>query len=111
MSNIKYIDIEEFVDKGYLQEANRRFFHPFGLALEVRFEGSQMVLGGIWDYRDDPEGIHYDLKNSSEERIKTFNVRNWMLEKELDKKREKRKETLGFDIEPIPDPKNIPSPE
>lgn len=52
------IDIKEFREKGYLQEANRRFFHPLGLALEVIVEedGSER-LGGVWDYRDDPEGM------------------------------------------------------
>lgn len=59
---IKYMSIREFVELGFLQEANRRFFHPLGLALEVHVEGVSDVdgsyrLGGIWDYRDDPEGI------------------------------------------------------
>ena len=33
--DIKRIDIAEFRRLGLLQEANRRFFHPLGLALEV----------------------------------------------------------------------------
>jgi hypothetical protein len=32
---IKYMPIDSFMDEGYLQEANRLFFHPRGLALEV----------------------------------------------------------------------------
>lgn len=32
---MKHIDIAEFQKLGYLQEANRLFFHPHGLALEV----------------------------------------------------------------------------
>jgi hypothetical protein len=32
---IKHIPIEEFRRLGFLQEANRLFFHPHGLALEV----------------------------------------------------------------------------
>lgn len=89
MSDINRIDIAEFRKLGFLQEANRQFFHPLGLALEVvvedecricngtgrgpvssaceRCEGSgkrpedQIVerLGGVWDYRDDPEGMVY----------------------------------------------------
>lgn len=31
----KHIDPKEFRDLGFLQEANRQFFHPHGLALEV----------------------------------------------------------------------------
>lgn len=51
----------EFRREGYLQEANRRFFHPLGLALEVVVaeDGEVLRLGGIWDCRDDPEGIVY----------------------------------------------------
>ena len=32
---IKRIDIKEFREKGFLQEVNRQFFHPLGLALEI----------------------------------------------------------------------------
>jgi hypothetical protein len=56
--DIERIDIAEFRKAGFLQEVNRQFFHPLGLALEVVAEedGSEH-LGGVWDYRDDPEGI------------------------------------------------------
>lgn len=55
---IKYIEIKEFREAGYLQEVNRRFLHPLGLALEVYVadDGTE-TLGGVWDYRDDPEGM------------------------------------------------------
>lgn len=35
MGEIKRIDVAEFRSEGYLQEVNRRFLHPLGLALEV----------------------------------------------------------------------------
>lgn len=35
MSQPKRIDIKEFREKGYLQELNRNFLHPLGLALEI----------------------------------------------------------------------------
>lgn len=59
---MKYLPIKEFVEAGYLQEVNRLFLHPLGLALEVTVdEGSgAMVLTRIWDVRDDPEGIVFD---------------------------------------------------
>lgn len=55
----KRIDIKEFRERGYLQEANRLFFHPLGLALEIIIdeETGEEKLGGVWDSRDDPEGI------------------------------------------------------
>jgi hypothetical protein len=56
--DIKRIDIKEFRELGFLQEVNRQFLHPLGLALEViqEIDGSE-TLGGVWDYRDDPEGM------------------------------------------------------
>ena len=48
----KYLDARTLVDGGYLQEANRQFFHPLGLALALE-DGALRV----WDCRDDPEGI------------------------------------------------------
>lgn len=60
MDDIKRIDIAEFREFGYLQEVNRLFFHPLGLALEVvREDDGTERLGGVWDYRDDPEGIRF----------------------------------------------------
>lgn len=93
---INRIDIKEFRRIGFLQEVNRQFFHPLGLALEVVTEdciwcregvisiaegqyggnprpcphcdgdGVTERLGGIWDYRDDPEGITYGEDQMSE---------------------------------------------
>ncbi len=77
MSKIKRMNIREFQKKGFLQEANRLFFHPLGMALEIStdwpkgttkeekkkyknaFEHpkSEYKLSGVWDYRDDPEGM------------------------------------------------------
>jgi len=61
MVDVKYISIKEFREFGFLQEVNRQFFHPLGLALEVTTndDGSES-LGNVWDYRDDPEGIVFD---------------------------------------------------
>lgn len=72
---IKYMDISEFRKMGLLQEVNRRFFHPMGLALEVKIdeEGNES-LGGIWDYRDDPEGIHFDPTRINETKIKNVDA-------------------------------------
>lgn len=57
MSTVNYMDGNIFRDEGYLQEANRQFFHPLGLALELDPKTSTLK---IWDYRDDPEGITFD---------------------------------------------------
>ncbi len=54
------MDIKKFVDDGYLQEVNRRFFHPLGLAMAAAVNGDgKYELSGILDYREDPTGIHF----------------------------------------------------
>lgn len=57
-STRKYMPVAEFRSAGLLQELNRRYLHPMGLALEVvqEADGTER-LGGVWDYRDDPEGM------------------------------------------------------
>lgn len=58
---IKYITPSELISHGYLQEANRQFFHPLGLALEVnRIEGVWKESLRIQDWRDDPEGVIFE---------------------------------------------------
>lgn len=95
---IKKIDLSEFVDFGYLQELNRQFLHPLGLALEVNVDddGKVISLGGVWDYRNDDEGMAFgDLSLESSEE-KAVNVK-----KEQERLAELRKEKLGFVIQPI----------
>jgi hypothetical protein len=102
MNDIKRIDIKEFREKGYLQELNRRFLHPLGLALEIiqEHDGTE-ILGSIWDYREDKEGMYYDINNSDIERINRFKEKKSFIDSELEKRNEERKNLLGFDIEPI----------
>lgn len=90
---IKRIDIREFREQGYLQEINRRFLHPLGLALEVIVEpdGSEH-LGGIWDFREDQEGIHY-AGSADPEKAKNIDA-------QLAERAPKREAILGFVIEP-----------
>lgn len=102
MEKINYLDIKEFREKGYLQEVNRRFLHPLGLALEVIVDGDgSEILGSIWDYRDDKEGIYYDYKNSDEERIYKAIEKKKFIDNEFKIREKDRQEKLGFDIEPI----------
>ena len=100
MSDIKRIDIKEFRERGYLQEANRQFFHPLGLALEVVTdkETGEESLGGVWDYRSDSEGMAYAdsvlLKDDAKQ--KAENVKQ-----EYEEKAKARKAELGYVVQPI----------
>ncbi len=106
--NIKKIDIKEFRESGYLQEVNRRFFHPLGLAIVVTKEDDEFI-SGICDYRDDIEGIYYDINNSDEERKSKFKKNKDFIDKQLKIRLSNRKSKLGFGVEPIKDSPEIPN--
>ena len=100
--NVKRIDIKEFRQKGYLQELNRVFLHPLGLALEIiQEENGDEKLGGVWDYREDTEGIYFDLANSPKERQHDFKNKANYIKSQFDKRWADREKVLGFDIEPV----------
>lgn len=101
--DIKRINIKEFREKGYLQEVNRKFLHPLGLALEIVIDNDNGTekLGGIWDYREKKEGIYFDISNSDLERKTRFNKNKRFVENEMNERCKSRKEILGFDIEPV----------
>jgi hypothetical protein len=102
MNDIKYINIKEFREKGYLQELNRNFLHPLGLALEITISDDGIEkLNGIWDYRNEDEGIYYDIANSNKQRIEEFKQKQKFIENEMKKRVQKRKELFGNFIEPI----------
>ena len=93
--NIKFIDVKEFREQGFLQEANRMFFHPLGLSLSVQInEDGTESFGGIWDYRDDEEGISYGEGMINKEKAER-------IEKLYRDKCEYRNQYLGFEIQPI----------
>lgn len=89
----------DFVSSGFLQEANRQFFHPLGLAMGVVEEddGSISKLF-ILDYRDDPEGMAFDdaLLASDEAKKKADYVKF-----ELARKSVVRLRNLGYVVQPI----------
>ena len=68
----KLLSIKEFQKGGYLQEVNRLFFHPLGLALaiEVDEEKDEYRLKEIWDARDYPEGfVFVELKKDYQTKV------------------------------------------
>jgi len=55
------VDPRELRDKGYLLEANRHFFHRYGMALSYTAfaGGDDVVLTGVEDHRELPGGYSY----------------------------------------------------
>lgn len=102
----KMIDIKDFREKGYLQEVNRQFLHPLGLALSVTInEDGSEYLNGILDYRDEPCGIIYDLENLDKNKIEDFKLKMDFIEKEFNRTIKSRIDKLGYGVEQLP--KNI----
>lgn len=95
---IKYMSIKEFRALGFVQEINRRLLHPCGLALEVIVDpgSGEETLGGVWDYRDDPEGIIF---GTGELKVEKFES----VEEHLASKMNSRHSLLGYVIQPVDD--------
>ena len=92
----KTINIQEFQRLGYLQEVNRRFFHPLGLALAVDDpeDGTSWTLGSIWDEREDPEGWFFDTSTLDQGKAD-------FIDAEIKKRRKVRESVCGAVIQPI----------
>jgi hypothetical protein len=93
------VPLAEFLAAGYLQELNRQFLHPLGMALEVRCddEGTPEKLGGVWDYRDDPEGMLFHESIAEEP---AYAEKAAVVGSVLAARVERRRELLGFVVQP-----------
>ena len=91
------ISVKDFYELGFLQELNRLFLHPRGLALSVSIddETGSVSFGEIHDYRHDPEGILYG-----------DNTLSWQKHKNVEDERKKHEDTRvklfkGTTIQPL----------
>jgi len=95
MTPIPMMPLQQFIDDGYLQEANRRFLHPLGLALAIDADEGTV---DIWNAQDDPEGwVFADLSDDDSAR-KAESVR--VIAEDFART---RRSCLGFVIQPIGD--------
>lgn len=92
---MKKLDWQTLRDDGYLQEVNREFFHPHGLALAVELsdkdgDGNRTFLGlYVIDARDDPEGFNFADGDDLTEKASR-------LRRIADARREARMKGLGY---------------
>jgi len=110
MKNIKTMSGEEFRENGYLQEVNRRFFHPVGLAIAIIIDDKTKKVKAIeiQDHRDDPEGLYFGINDptfSSPERVARFIKNKKFVDAEIKKRSRNRKKVVGSVVETIPEPK------
>lgn len=97
--DVKHIDPAEFVELGYLQEANRQFFHPVGLALEyAQRPDGVVVLSGVQDHRDLPAGYTFDPPMSQEHREERRRKLH-LVQQEIDSRVPARLKTIGSVIQ------------
>jgi hypothetical protein len=104
MSETKYINPKEFRENGYLQELNRRFLHPLGLALAIKkAENNTEYIIGVIDCREDEEGFIFDIYNGDPDRLKDFIERKNFIDSEIDKRKAVRMSLFNSDseIEPL----------
>ena len=90
--------MKEFMDEGYLQEINRQFLHPLGLALAVDVQEDGVKFDGIWDSRDDPEGFLFGDLSKDSNKEKAENIKTLVT-----KKLAYRRNKFGYSIQPIGD--------
>jgi hypothetical protein len=93
-----YLDFKTLRDDGYLQEVNRGFFHPLGLALALVLptkpgepEARLMVI----DHRDDPEGCIFSPGDLVEKAVRLKAI--------SDARRPAREAALGYWQQPVSD--------
>ncbi|KKK49671.1 hypothetical protein LCGC14_3132700, partial [marine sediment metagenome] len=92
--------VKEFRELGFIQEINRRILHPCGLAIEVIVDKDtgEETLGGIWDYRDDPEGLRFAESQISLDET-SDKVRS--VDQLLKSKEQSRLDNLGYIVQPV----------
>lgn len=94
-----YMSLKDFKDRGYLQEANRIFFHPLGLQLEVNtnnIDGIEEIQ--ILDRSIVPEGLVMSEEEITSEKAKEIAKYFFF---EINKRMELRIKTFKFAIQPI----------
>lgn len=94
---MRKMSLSEFVRFGYLQELNRQFLHPLGLAISVEDYGDEIAFAGVVDYRDKEEGVlfHESVMDGD------FFDKKKRVGKELSKRMEYRAKKLGFCIQDL----------
>lgn len=112
MNEVKRMTVKDFREKGFLQELNRQFLHPLGLALEVIIDmdednKSPDRFGEVWNLQDHPEGIVF-LRTEMDK--KEFQRKVKYVNKLWAERAGVRTRKFGWMIQPsfLPEPENDP---
>lgn len=101
MKEQRLMDLAAFRDEGYLQEVNRQFFHPLGLALALVTDDSG---GGdaklcVMDERHDAEGWRFVINNAQE--LRDLMTQRDKILAEVDLRAPTRTKALGYWVQPL----------
>ncbi len=94
----KYMNEPEFVDEGYMLEANRQFFHPLGLQLVAQLCDDGGLRLRVMDHRAAPAGLTYRPEDPE-----WMEVRRWKVEnvgRAWEERARARVKRYGFIIQP-----------
>jgi len=82
-------DLIEIIQDGYLQEANRQFFHPLGMSLAYESESGKLVL--------------HDMRNSNHgvQILNVDKIKADSIAKEWHIRERNRTALLGYMIQPV----------
>ena len=85
------MNLNTFVENGFLQEANRQFFHPLGLALTAVLVDNAVTHLTVQD-TDDPEGFAFNTVNPYKAAIVAEQARRIAIN---------RTKALGWIVQPV----------
>ena len=91
INDLPTMSLNELKEMGYLQEVNRQFFHPIGLALAVIGDNLKVIDG-----RSEDEGIRFSDEVISKDKFKD---KKDFIEKVFEDSRSKREPLLGYFIQ------------
>ena len=92
MQDPKELTSDQIRSLGIVQEINRQLLHPMGLAMFVVVPSGSTVCCGVYDMRDDPEGVVFQA--FSTERAEMF-------ARAFEERREVRESRFGWHVQPI----------
>lgn len=98
----KTLTVKEFRALGLVQEINRKFLHPLGMALEVIVDADtgEERIERVWDNREDPEGWVFGPGMIDAEKARA-------IDDEMLKRAHTRINALGFVVQPLPDGEKV----
>ena len=95
----EYLSADDLVEAGYVQEANRRFFHLLGLELVANVQSDGTLTLKVRDERRVPGGLVFDHREPEWSEVRQ--ARALVVDELLFGAVPHRIERFGFDVQPI----------